>query len=91
MELEVLELQREEMRALGEYRELYLDRSRALYEMEVQSDIGDAQAKISDYHYRKTETEYRIAVAWAQLDALRGRLGDFSRRDPDMTGRTDQR
>lgn len=90
MELGVLELQREEMRSLGEYRELYLDRSRALYEMEVQADIGDAQAQISDFQYRRAETIYRTAIGWAQFDALRGELGDFSREDLQLTESTGQ-
>lgn len=76
LEINALKAEVREVAAVGAYRELYLDRSRALYEQEVQSDLGDAQSQISDYHLRKAEVEYRLTLAWVRLDALSGRLVD---------------
>ncbi|OQX30916.1 MAG: hypothetical protein B0D96_03005 [Candidatus Sedimenticola endophacoides] len=76
LELDALRVRREEMIALGGYRELYLDRSRARYELEIQSDLGDAQARLVDYKLRKAEIEFATSLAWARLDALTGRLID---------------
>ncbi|MCG8425980.1 MAG: TolC family protein [Chromatiales bacterium] len=74
LEIKGLQAQQEEMRALGAYRDLYIDRSRALYELEVKSDLGDAETRISDYRLQKAATDYELAMAWARLDALLGRL-----------------
>ncbi|MET0085194.1 MAG: TolC family protein [Sedimenticola sp.] len=74
MELKSLKLQVSEMEILGDYRELYLDRSRALYELEVKSDLGDAESRIVDAQLQKMKTEFDTALAWARLDALMGRL-----------------
>ena len=51
---------------------MYLDRSRALYEMEVKTDLGDSMARTTEARRRRVETEYRIALAWARLDAVLG-------------------
>ncbi|MES9957184.1 MAG: TolC family protein [Sedimenticola sp.] len=74
MELKSLKLQVSEMEILGDYRELYLDRSRALYELEVKSDLGDAESRIVDAQLQKMKTEFDTALAWARLDALMGSL-----------------
>ena len=74
LEIKSLNIQQEEMKALGNYRDLYIDRSRALYELEVKSDLGDAETKISDYRLQKAATDFDLAMAWTKLDALRGKL-----------------
>lgn len=76
LEINALKLEIGEVEAVGAYRELYLDRSRALYEQEVKSDLGDAQSRISDFHLLKAKVEYRLALAWVRLDALSGQLVD---------------
>ncbi len=55
-----------------DYRDLYLDRSRALYELEVTSDLGDAMVKLSDAQLFKAQTVFELAINWAKLDALVG-------------------
>jgi len=72
-EIEVLRASREEAQTRIDYRELYLDRSRTLYEMEVNSDLGDAMVVSSQARLRQAEIEYRLLLNWAQLNALRGR------------------
>jgi outer membrane protein TolC len=74
LEIQALRDKQKEMAALGAYRDLYIDRSRALYELEVKSDLGDAQAQISDYQLQQAMADYELAMAWANLDALRGVL-----------------
>lgn len=72
-EINTLRARKTELEAVGEYRELVLDRSRALYEMEVTSDLGDAQVRISDQHLQRAENGFNLALDWARLDALAGR------------------
>lgn len=55
------------------YRELYLDRSRALYEMEISTDLGDSMVQMSDAHLRSMRTLFVLSLSWAELDALLGR------------------
>lgn len=57
----------------SEYRQLYLDRSRNLYEMEVRADLGDSQARQAEAEWELKKVEYQRAVTWAKLDAMRGR------------------
>ena len=58
----------------GEYRELYLDRSRALYELEVKTDLGDAMTEISALELDQARAEFEWIMTQAELAALRGRL-----------------
>ena len=54
-------------------RDLYLDLSRALYEQEVQADLGDAMVKSSEARLRTAETEFAIARTWARIGLLTGK------------------
>ena len=56
------------------YRDLHLDRSRALYEMEVRTDLGDAMTRITEAQWEAAQAEFRLALAWAKIDALTGDL-----------------
>jgi len=60
-----------------DYRELYLDRSRALYELEVTSDLGDAMVELSQAQLFKAQILFELAVSWAKLDALLGNNMDY--------------
>lgn len=62
------------LRVRGDYRELYLDRSRALYEMEVKTDLGDAMTEISAWRLDMADAEFDWLMVEAQLAALAGRL-----------------
>lgn len=70
--LESLALQREAVLARADYRELELDRSRALYELEVRADLGDAMVQSTAARLARVRTEVEAALAWARLDALVG-------------------
>jgi outer membrane protein TolC len=70
LRLEALKAQRQQARSQIEFRELYLDRSRALYELEVRTDLGDAMVRYTQAERQQLATEFQIALAWEQLDLL---------------------
>lgn len=70
--LDSLRIEREEMKALLDYRDLYLDRSRALYEMEVKTDLGDSMVEVSEARLKMARVKFNTALTWARLDALQG-------------------
>lgn len=69
-----LRRQLEALQVRGDYRELYLDRSRALYELEVKTDLGDAMTEISAVRLDVAYAEFEWMAAQAELAALSGRL-----------------
>ena len=73
-EVESLRIERNAAKVRSAYRELYLDRSRALYELEVRTDLGDAMARLTEAQWLAAQTEFRLALAWARIDAVSGEL-----------------
>lgn len=67
-----MKLQRDKVRSELDFRELYLDRSRANYEMEVQADLGDAMVRMSEAQIAVLKNSFDTALAWEQLRALVG-------------------
>lgn len=59
-------------RVRSDYRDLYMERSRALYEMEVSTDLGDSMVQMTDARLRSTRTLYALSLAWAELELLSG-------------------
>lgn len=55
------------------YRVYYQDRSRAMYEMEMSTDLGDAQAAAAEAMLEKIRAEFLQAMRWVRLDALLAR------------------
>ncbi len=76
LQLNALRIQREAMQTASEYRELYLDRSRALYELEVKTDLGDAMVRLTETEREALRTDFEIALAWERLDLLIGTQAD---------------
>ena len=72
--MSTLRRQLEALQVRGDYRELYLDRSRALYELEVKTDLGDAMTEISAVRLDVAYAEFEWMAAQAELAALSGRL-----------------
>lgn len=64
-----------------DYRELYLDRSRALYELQIKTDLGDAMVQQSATRSRRMANRFRRALAWETLAVLTG----DARLEPDTT------
>lgn len=77
-ELEALKVRREAARQRVAYRDLYLDRARAIYEMEVQTSLGDAMARLTEAQWLAAKADYELALAWARIDALTGKLVESS-------------
>jgi outer membrane protein TolC len=69
---QVLQSEREAALTRMDYRELYLDRSRAQYEMEVTTDLGDAMVESTRARLRQAEVEYQLLLTMAELELLQG-------------------
>ena len=65
-----------ELMVRDEYRELYLDRSRTLYELERTSDLGDAMVQTSTVRLELARVHYQWLLNRARMQALAGRLLD---------------
>jgi outer membrane protein TolC len=74
LQLDNLRVALQGLEVRGDYRELYLDRSRALYELEVKTDLGDAMTEISALRLDVARAEFDWRMARARLDALTGQL-----------------
>ena len=72
--IETLKIKHDEVVAGMNFTELSLDKSRALYELEVTSDLGHSMVRFSEAERKVVQTNFDIALAWAQLDALSGKL-----------------
>lgn len=73
-DIEVLQVRRQQMTKLSEFRELSLERSRALYEMEVKADLGNAMVELTEAQYQVTQTDYELALALYKMKILTGNL-----------------
>ncbi len=74
MELDRLRLQSEELQVTADFRDLNLDRSRTLYELDMQTDLGDSMSQIADIQWRKAQNRYDTLLLQARLKALAGEL-----------------
>jgi len=72
-----LKLKRQQLVHSMNYRELKLDRSRALYEMEVKTDLGDAMVGISEIRYKQAKADFDLALTWMELLIILD--GDFKK------------
>ena len=74
LESDTLRVSLEALETEDAFRELSLDRSRALYELEVNADLGDAMVQTSRVRLEKARVQFRWLLVQAELDALQGRL-----------------
>ena len=72
LELEALQADLQAQQVNSEYTELYLDKNRALYELEVASDYGDATVRVSNLMLKNTRSLLAFALAEFKLAALQG-------------------
>ncbi len=68
----LLQTRQQQLQSKQDLRELELDKSRALYEMEVKTDLGNSMVAISEIRYLRAKNEYELALAWMQLRLLAG-------------------
>lgn len=72
--IKTLKIKHEEATVAMNFTELFLDRSRALYELEVKADLGSSMVRFSAAERDVVQAGFDIALSWAQLDALTGKL-----------------
>lgn len=56
----------------SEYRDWALERSRAEYELELKTNLGNSMAETQVAQLRRKQVDYRLALALARLEALSG-------------------
>ena len=56
-----------------EYRDFELDRNRALYEQEQQSNFGDALVGVSSAHLRSAKSRFEAMLIYTKLEYLIGK------------------
>jgi outer membrane protein TolC len=56
-----------------EFRDLQLERSRGLYELELRSNLGTSMVDTADATLRSRRNEYQLALSFARLEALLGK------------------
>jgi outer membrane protein TolC len=63
-------------------RDLALEKAQAEYEMELKTNLGTSMAETQLAQLRRRAVEYRLALAWARLEALLGTpLADVKTKD----------
>lgn len=55
-----------------EFRELYQDRSRAYYEMEYRTDLGDSFIRVTEARVEKFKNNSALMLAWMEIAAITG-------------------
>jgi outer membrane protein TolC len=73
--IETLRIARNAARVRVDFRDLYLDRAQGKYELEMETTLGDAMARLTEAQWMAEKVEFELALAWAQVDALTARLG----------------
>jgi len=63
---------RDAARKYVEYRDLQLERSRGLYELELRSNLGTSMVGTAEANMRSRSIEYQLALSFARLEALMG-------------------
>ncbi len=71
--LELLKVERAAAQQRLAFRELSLDRQRALYEMEVQTRLGNALTRLTEAQWLAAKTDLEITFTWARIDTLLGK------------------
>ncbi|OYY94775.1 MAG: hypothetical protein B7Y41_04175 [Hydrogenophilales bacterium 28-61-23] len=66
------ETARQNARMNAIYRDQSLDKARAEYEMELKTNLGGSMAETQYAQLNRRAIEYRLALAWARLEALLG-------------------
>ncbi|RDH81290.1 MAG: hypothetical protein DIZ80_14395 [endosymbiont of Galathealinum brachiosum] len=70
--INVLSQRKKQLQTSQEFRELRLDKSRALYEMEVATNLGNSMVAISEIQYKQAKNNFELALAKMQLRLLSG-------------------
>ncbi|MEW6678180.1 MAG: TolC family protein [Pseudomonadota bacterium] len=68
----LLDGERQRAQVNAQYRDIALEKARAEYEMELKTNLGTSMAETQVAQIGRRATEYRLALAWARLEALLG-------------------
>lgn len=68
----LLDSERQSAKTNSLYRDMALEKARAEYEMELKTNLGTSMAETQLAQLRRRAVEYRLALAWARLEALLG-------------------
>lgn len=55
-----------------EYKDLYLEKARANYEMNIKSDLGDAMTELTKSEWLYAKNEFDFVIVWEKLNLLAG-------------------
>ena len=69
-EIEVLKVAVQSAETRLEFRDQYLDRSRSAYELELQTDQGDASATMTEAQWHADKVRYDLMLTLGSIDAL---------------------
>lgn len=72
--IELLQYKRKQAKVYLEYKDLALDQSRALYELEASISLGEAMIGVTEAQWKAAKVDFELALAWAELKALTGEL-----------------
>lgn len=72
-QIKLLQAEKKQHQAFGDYADLYLDYSRALYENESATDLGDSMVRLSQANYDLVAWQFKQALLWSQVDYLMGK------------------
>jgi len=92
-QLEELIAKRKEAEVTLVLKELELEKSRALYEMEVKADLGYSMSELTNAQLKSAQTDYQLALVWYKLDLLTANIElDLNQRvkQPEETPRGQQ-
>lgn len=56
-----------------EFRDMYLDKSRAEYELEFKTNLGDAMVQFSNSRMKAYQARFALEMAWRKLEKLVGK------------------
>ena len=73
------ESERRRVEVNAAYRDIALEKARAEYELELKTNLGSSMAETQVARLRQRAIEYRLALAWARLEALLGGPGELTR------------
>lgn len=73
LSIDLHQARRQQAEVLMNYRDLYLDRSRTLYEFEVKADLGDAMTEQTASRAKKMEADFDYVLAIATLQMFQGK------------------
>lgn len=72
-DLQLIKTEQNVHQIFGDYADLYLDFSRALYENEKATDLGNSMVRLSQANYNLVAWKFKQALLWSKLDLLLGK------------------